>query len=182
MISLRTGLFTAAAVVLGSGLTIAATQGSGHAATAAPAAPPPVVGGATLHTTSVDLPPSAWVTTPLTVHLPHAGTYELDANVRGRLSGNYPLNTYIVARLWDDNTAAPVPYSQRLVYQIIDNDTSSGAVGGNNTAPISEWVTVHGPTTIHLQAQDNNAVGTASIAQIYSDINGYTTLRWVRVS
>jgi hypothetical protein len=178
MITLRTGLCTAAAAVLATGLTIAATTGSSSAATAAPAAPP-VLGGSTLSTTSVDLTPSGhWVTTPLSVHLPRAGTYELDANVRGRLANASTVNTYIVAQLWNSRTHAPVPYSQRLVYQVI----SSTPAGGNNTAPIDEWVTVSGPATITLQAQDTNAVGTATIAQIYSDPNGWTTLRWHRVS
>lgn len=178
MLTLRTGLATAAAAVLATGLTIAATTGSSSAATAAPAAPP-VIGGATMHTTSVNLMPSgAWVSAPLSVYLPRAGTYELDANVRGRLANASTVNTYIVARLWNSRTNAPVPYSQRLVYQVI----SSTPAGGNNTAPIDEWVTVYGPATITLQAQDTNAVGTATIAQIYSDANGYTTLRWHRVS
>ncbi len=73
-------------------------------------------------------------------------------------------------------------YSERLVYQVISYVPNSGSVGGNNTAPIDEWVTVHGPTTIRLQALDVNAAGTASIAQIYSASDGYTTLRWTRVS
>jgi hypothetical protein len=177
MLTLRTGLATAAAAVMATGLTIAATQGSSHAATAAPAAPP-VVGGATLHTTAVNLPPSTWVSTPLRVFLPRAGTYLLDANVRGRLANNSGVNTYITARLWNNRTGAPVLYSERLVYQII----SSVPTGGNNTAPIDEWVTVFGPTWITLQARDVNASGAASIAQIYSDSDGYTTLRWTRVS
>ncbi len=178
MFTLRTGLCTAAAVAMATGLTIAATQGSSSAATAAPAAPP-VIGGSTMYTTSVDLAPSgAWVSTPLSVYLPRAGTYELDANVRGRLANSSNVNTYIVARLWNNHTHAPVPYSQRLVYQVI----STTPAGGNNTTPIDEWVTVYSPTTITLQAQDNNAVGSATIAQIYSDPAGWTTLRWHRVS
>ena len=180
MIALRTGICTAMAAVLATGLTIAATQGSSHAAMSIPAAPP-VIGGATLHT-QVNLPPSTWVTTPLSVDLPRAGTYEIDANVRGRLAGRSPLNTYITARLWNGETDAPVTYSERLVYQVISYVPNSGSVGGNNTAPIDEWVTVHGPTTIRLQALDVNAAGTASIAQIYSASDGYTTLRWTRVS
>jgi len=180
MLTLRTGLATAAAAVLATGLTIAATTGSSSAATAVPAAPP-VIGGATLHT-QVNLPAGTWVTTPLSVHLPRAGTYQLDANVRGRLAGNSPLNTYITARLWDDQTGAPVPYSERLVNQYISFVANSGSVGGNITAPIDEWVTVYGPTTIRLQAVDINASGTAGIAQIYSASDGYTTLRWTRVS
>jgi hypothetical protein len=180
MITLRTGLATAGAAVLATGLTIAATQGSSHAATAVPAEPP-VVGGATLHQQQTNLPNGVWVNT-LSVRLPRAGTYEIDANVRGRIAASAPINTYITARLWNGETGAPIRYSERLVYQTISFVANSGSLGGNNTAPIDEWVTVYGPTTITLQAVDIYASGTPSIAQIYSDTDGYTTLRWTRVS
>jgi hypothetical protein len=40
---------------------------------------------------------------------------------------------------------------------------------------------VNGPTTIRLQGIRSNAVGTASVAQIYSDAAGRTSLRYDRV-
>jgi hypothetical protein len=128
----------------------------------------------------VDLPAGVWTDTPLVINLPYAGTYAIDANVRGRLSGNPVLNTFITARLWDATSGAALPLSERLVYQIIDTNPSNTTAGGNATAPISELITVTGPTTIRLQALDTNAAGIATIAQIYSDGNGYTSLRFVR--
>lgn len=134
-----------------------------------------------LHT-NVDLPPGTWTDTPLEVTLPRPGTYALNADVRGRLAGVSPLNTYLSARLWNVTSGAKVPESERLIYQIINLSQGNAQAGGNRTAPISELVRVTRPTKIRLQAQDTNAVGTATIAQVYSDNAGYTALRYVRVS
>jgi hypothetical protein len=181
MPTLRTGLIAAAVALMASAATVAATQASGHAAPPAPAHLPES-GIATLHT-DVNLPPSTWTSVPLQVSLPHAGTYEVDADVRGRLQGNVPLNTYITARLWNVTSNQEAIYSDRLVYQLInyDNPTTTYAVAGNQTAPISELITVTRPTVIQLQAEDVNSVGKAGIAQIYSGPDGYTTLRYERV-
>lgn len=177
MSTLRTGLTVVAAALLASSAAVATAQGSVSTAQSAPA---PARGIAKLHA-NVDLPPGVWTNTPLEVKLPRAGTYELDADVRGRLSGVPPLNTYLSARLWNVTTGAEVPESARLIYQIIDQNKGSALAGGNQTAPIRELIRVAGPTTIRLQAQDNNAVGAASIAQVYSDGVGYTALRYSRV-
>jgi hypothetical protein len=53
--------------------------------------------------------------------------------------------------------------------------------GGNETASINEQLQVSGPTTIRLQARHINALGAASISQIYSDSSGFTSLRYDRV-
>ncbi|NUT52439.1 MAG: hypothetical protein HOV94_34895 [Saccharothrix sp.] len=132
--------------------------------------------------TQVNLPPGAWVNTPLVVTLPVAGTYELDADVRGRLSGTPSFNSFITARLWNDTAGVVVPQSERLIHQIIDANVGDATAGGNVTAPISELIQVTGPTVIRLQARRVDATGTASIAQIYSDGNGYTSLRFDRVA
>ncbi|MBD0691129.1 hypothetical protein [Streptomyces sp. CBMA123] len=176
MSSLRTGL-TAVTVAVLVGATTVATQ---NTVTAAPAAPTVVRGIAHLNTV-VDLPPGVWTTTPLEVTLPRAGTYELDANVRGRLAGVPPVNTYITARLWDATSNTAVADSERLVYQVIDLNPGNAQAGGNATAPISELIHVNGPTTIQLQGIRRDAVGTASVAQIYSDAAGRTSLRYDRV-
>jgi hypothetical protein len=182
MPTLRTSLTATAAALLASAATVAATPSSGSAATVAVAQRAPMAGsGIAVLNTIVDLPPGVWTGTPLEVTLPRSGTYELDADVRGRLAGIPPVNTYITARLWDVTSGAEVPQSERLVYQIIDDNPGDAQAGGNQTAPISELIKVTGPTTIMLQAQDNNAVGAAAIAQIYSDGHGYTTLRYDRV-
>lgn len=180
MPTLRTGLIASAAALLAAAGTVAATQGSGNAAPAAPAAPA-ASGIATLQG-FVDLPPGTWTGIPLQVRLPYAGTYEIDADVRGRLQGTPPLNTYIIGRLWNATSGAQVPDSERTVYQVINDNPASEPVGGNQTAPVSELISVTGPTTIQLQAEDVNGAGTAAIAQVASDDSGYTTLRYVRVS
>ncbi len=173
----RTGL-TVTAVLLTGAATMAAAQSS---VSASSSAPPTNSGIAKLHA-NVNLPPGTWTNTPLEVTLPRPGTYALNADVRGRLSGVSPLNTYLSARLWNVTSGAEVPESARLVYQIINLNPGHEQTGGNQTAPISELVRVNRPTTIRLQAQDKNAAGAATIAQVYSDDVGYTALRYVRVS
>jgi hypothetical protein len=180
---LRTGLTVAAAALLASAAAVAATQSSGSAATVAATRPVPAAdnGIAVMKSSFVDLPPAVWTNTSLEVKLPRSGTYELDANVRGRLQGTPPLNTYITARLWNVTSGTQVPLSERLVYQVINYNTGNAPAGDNQTAPISELIEVTRPTTIRLQAQDNNNNGAASIAQIFSDEYGYTSLRFERV-
>jgi hypothetical protein len=169
---------TVTAVLFTGAATMAVAQSS---VSAAPSASPANSGIAKLHT-NVDLPPGTWTNTPLEVTLPRPGTYTLNADVRGRLAGVSPLNTYLSARLWNVTSGAEVPESARLVYQIINLSPGHDQAGGNQTAPISELIRVRRPTTIRLQAQGYNATGSATIAQVYSDGVGYTALRYVRVS
>lgn len=173
--------FIALTAVLLAGASTAATQSTAMAATAAPAAARGVNHGIDYLNTQVDLPSGVWTDVPVQVVLPRAGTYELDADVRGRLSGVPALNTYITARLWNATSGAPLSHSERLVYQVIDLNAGSAQAGGNATAPISELIRVNRPTTISLQATHTDAVGTANVAQIYSDGAGYTSLRYDRV-
>jgi hypothetical protein len=162
-------------------LALGASVGVTHAA--GPDRPVrPATHGVVHLATQVNLPRGVWTDVPLQVVLPKAGTYELDADVRGRLAGSPAVNTYITARLWNVTAGAEVPQSERLVYQVIDLNAGTAQAGGNATAPISELVTVTGPTTIALQAIRNDAAGSASIAQIYSDGSGYTSLRFDRVA
>jgi hypothetical protein len=176
---MRTGLIASAAALLASAVTVAATQDSGNAAPR-PAARVASSGMATLQG-AVNLPPSTWTNTKVQVRLPYPGTYAIDANVRGRLQGTPSLNVYITARLWNVTSGAEVAGSERIVNQLTDYNSATAAIGGNQTAPISELVTVTRPTTIQLQAQDVNGIGTAAIAQVASDDSGYTSLRYVRV-
>ncbi|MFJ9564531.1 hypothetical protein ACIRQQ_31405 [Streptomyces fuscichromogenes] len=174
---LRTSLAAVAATLLIGTATAFTTPSDVTTASAAH----PAKAGIVKLGTAVNLPSGVWTDTPLEVTLPRAGTYALDADVRGRLAGTPALNTYISARLWNVNSGAEVPQSERLVYQIIDLNAGSATAGGNQTAPISELIRVGGPTTIRLQARRIDAVGAASIAQIYSDNSGYTSLRYERV-
>lgn len=169
------GVFTAALLIAGTAMALPGDVVAAPAARAVTSADD----GVQYLNTQVNLPSGVWTSTPLVIHLPDAGTYALDANVRGRLSGVPPVNTFIVARLWNATTGSVLPQSQRLVYQIIDGNAGSAAAGGNATAPISDLITVSGPTNIQLQAADFGSA--PSIAQIYSDGNGYTSLRFVGV-
>ncbi|WP_434447565.1 hypothetical protein [Lentzea sp. E54] len=173
----RTSLTVVGAVVALAASAVLAQSG------ASVAQPPVQVDRGVEHLgTQVDLPAGAWTDTPLEVKLPRAGVYALDADVRGRLSGIPSVNTYISARLWNDTSDTVVPDSERLVNQIIDHNTGDALTGSNQTAPISELIRVNGPTTIRLQARRVDAVGSATVAQIYSDGAGHTSLRFERVS
>lgn len=170
-----------------TGLTAVAVAALFVGATTAVAAQPDAAGPASstaevehLHA-QVSLPAGAWTSTPLEVTLPGPGTYELNADVRGRLSGVPPINTYITARLWNVTSGAAVPESERLVNQIIDVNAGNKETGGNQTAPISELVRVKKSTKIRLQARRIDATGAATISQIYSDASGYTSLRYERI-
>lgn len=74
-----------------------------------------------------------------------------------------------------------MPESERLVNQIIDTNAGDAESGSNQTAPVSELIRVKKPTTIRLQARRIDAAGAATISQIYSDAQGYTSLRYERV-
>ncbi|MCX4788207.1 MULTISPECIES: hypothetical protein [unclassified Streptomyces] len=178
MPTMRTGFTAIAAATLLVGATTAVAAQS-DASTASPASS--AVTGVEHLRAQVDLPAGAWTNTPVEVTLPRSGTYELDADVRGRLAGVPPINTYITARLWNVTSGTTVPTSERLVNQIIDNNAGNTQAGGNQTAPISEVIRVKKATTIRLQAQRIDAVGTATVGQVYSDVHGYTALRYKRV-
>jgi hypothetical protein len=174
----RTGFTAIAATALLVGATTAVAAQSD-----ASTAPPASSAAARIEhlNTPVDLPAGAWTNTPLEVTLPRAGTYELNADVRGRLQGLPPVNIFITARLWNVTSGTAVPDSERLVNQIIDPNAGDAEVGGNQTAPISELIKVSKPTTIQLQAQRTDGIGTATIGQVSSDANGHTSLRYEQV-
>ncbi|MGW4420497.1 hypothetical protein [Streptosporangium sp. NPDC004631] len=142
--------------------------------------------GITYLPANVDLQPTAsgtWANTGLQVTLPVAGTYALDLNVRARLQAGPPVNTYMVARLWNVTSGTVVPNSERILSQLIDYTAAgAGAIAKNTTSPISERITVTGPTTIRLQAQRVNAAGASTIAAIWSDGAGRTSFRFDRIS
>ncbi|MCG5220840.1 hypothetical protein [Streptosporangium sp. KLBMP 9127] len=135
---------------------------------------------------NVDLQPTAsetWVDTGLQVTLPKAGTYALDLDVRARLQGVPPVNTYMVARLRNVTSGSVIPNSERILSQLIDFTTAgAGIIAKNTTSPISERITVTRPTTIRLQAQRTNSVGASTIAAIWSDGAGRTSFRFDRIS
>ncbi|MET9818334.1 hypothetical protein [Streptomyces sp. NPDC006355] len=136
----------------------------------------------------IDLQPTAsgtWTDTGLEVVLPAAGTYHLDAVVRGNLHCDTPVNAWIGARLFDVTAGAVIPASELLVYQIslqVSPATSNVAEAGNQSGTISIPYTVPGPRTVRLQVVRVNSVGSAAIARVLSDVNGRTTLRYERVA
>jgi hypothetical protein len=176
---LRTGSIVLTAVLAVAGTTAAVRSDVGSA-------PAAVAPGNDLEVLAapVTLPSGVWTDTPLVVHLPHAGTYAIDADVRGRLATQAGSNAFIVARLNNLTTSVPVPNSERLVYQIINlNPAGGAAMGGNQTVPISQVVTVVRPSDIELQGVLVVSPGsTAPISQFWSDTNGYTTLRSLKLA
>ncbi|MTE20278.1 hypothetical protein F0L17_14400 [Streptomyces sp. TRM43335] len=127
----------------------------------------------------------AWTNTGLQATLPEAGVYHLDASVRGLLNGASNVNAYVLARLLDATTGLLVPDSEVLVHQIAiahgAGDTSV-AVGGNRSASISVRYAVPAPRTVRLQVARVTATGATTNAAVYSDGNGRTTLRYLRVA
>lgn len=135
----------------------------------------------------VNLQPTAsgtWTDTPLTVDLPGAGTYHLDAVVRAFMVATTPAAAYIVARLWDVQAGAVVPTSQTMAGHLsmtLAPTTTAATIGRQQDGMISVPHTVPGPRTVRLQAARVNQQGATSQAWVASDANGWTTLRWERV-
>ncbi|MGH3388205.1 MAG: hypothetical protein ACRDOO_04940 [Actinomadura sp.] len=129
-----------------------------------------------------NVPSGTWVNTGLQVTLPTAGTYALDLNVRTRLNGVPPFNVFIVGRLWNVTAGSALPNSERILHQIADHTgQGAGQIGNNRTAPISERITVTGPTTIRLDVQRNDANGRSNAAAVWIDANGRTSFRFNRI-
>lgn len=132
------------------------------------------------------VPSGTWVATGLSVLLPSAGTYHLDALIRAQLSAPGPnVNTWVIARLWDVTAGAALPETDVLIYQLaVQQPAGDEAItlSGNGSAPIMAQYTVPGPRTIRLEAARHNTTGAAGVAMIRSDPAGRTTLRWVRVA
>lgn len=135
---------------------------------------------------SLDLQPTAsgvWTDTDLTVTLPSAGTYQLDATVRAAMIVISPTTCYIEARLWDETAALIVPRSEVFVQQS-SMTVSAGTVtdGVHGSAPIQTEYTVTGPSTVRLQAARFFTPGNSETAWIYGGSEGRTTLRYLRIA
>lgn len=155
----------------GTGAAYARPAESGHAVLAAVLNLQPTASG-------------TWSNTTLEVVLPSAGTWNLDAVVRGNLSGVSPVNAWISARLFDVTTGAVVPNTESMVYQVGVTASAPTSItdGGNQGGGIATRYTTTGPRTIRLQAQRTNSVGASTVAAIHSDGFGRTTLRYARVA
>ncbi|WP_221773160.1 hypothetical protein [Streptomyces sp. WAC 06725] len=84
-----------------------------------------------------------------------------------RLVGYAPFSSYLTARLWNVAAGAAVPDSERRVIQAI-GDADDNQASAHGTAP----------TSIRLQMRLDNATGSATTAQLRSNNEGYTSLRY----
>lgn len=133
---------------------------------------------------AVELQPSAsgvWVDSGLSVALPAAGLYELDATVRASLSAAAGTNTWVRAHLYDVTAGADVPDSEVLVHQLITTAGTGPIDGGHDSAPILVTYAVPGPRTIRLEAARHNSFGASTAATLATGPAGRTTLRWRRI-
>ncbi|MCC9686865.1 hypothetical protein [Streptomyces sp. MNU103] len=140
--------------------------------------------GLAVLTATVDLQPSAsgvWVDSGLTVALPSAGLYELDATVRAGLNADEGTNTWTRAHLYDVTAGADVPDSEVLVHQLITTAGTGPVNGGHGSAPILVTYAVAGPTVIRLEAARHTSYGVTTAATLATGPAGRTTLRWRRI-
>lgn len=132
---------------------------------------------------SLDLGPDpgdTWKDMPGVIVLPEAGTYALDASVRATIEGDGPVQGWVSARLFDATTGAAVPLSDTLIGLINENSTDRDSFQA--TSPIQVLYQVNGPRTIRVQGLRHTTFGTLHIAQIVSGAQGYSTLRFTKVS
>lgn len=183
---IRLAALAAGAAVLAAGGTTPTPASATGSASSSTRHQPPVSSGIAYLPANVDLQPTTsgtWINTGLRVTLPRPGTYALDLDVRARLQGVPPINTYLVARLWNVTSGTVIPNSERILSQLIDDTAAdAGTIAKNTTSPISEHITVTRPTTIQLQAQRINVIGASTIAAIWSDGAGRTSFRFDRIS
>jgi hypothetical protein len=178
---MRSAAVLAAAILTVAASVTATAAAEPHSATAIAA---PRDGGIAYLPTTLDLQPTAsrtWTDTALEVILPRAGTYDLDVDVRGVINGYTPVDTWISARLLNVTSGTVLPNSERLVTQVAQGNTTGVLVGTNGTAPISERITVNGPTLIRLQGMRVNFTGASHRAEIISSAAGRTSFRYERV-
>ncbi|MEU9576309.1 hypothetical protein [Streptomyces chilikensis] len=125
-----------------------------------------------------------WVATGLALVLPSAGIYQLDAVVRTVLGTmTTGESAFISVRLYDVTGAAVVPNSEVLAHQLsVGAGTSATLLTWNRTAPLAIRYAVPGARTVRLEAARVTSNGTTDQAQVVSDANGRTTLRYQRVA
>jgi hypothetical protein len=120
----------------------------------------------------------------LSLTLPAAGTYHLDAVVRGNL-GNMSAseNAVVLARLWDATAGLVVPDSEAIVVQIAEYAPGTAtALQWNSSTAISVEYKATSPSTVRLEAARVDIAGTTEVAGIGSDALQRTILRYARVA
>ncbi|WP_326813943.1 hypothetical protein [Streptomyces sp. NBC_01763] len=127
--------------------------------------------------TNFDILPTAqntWVDTGLSVTLPSAGRYRVEAEARASVAGG----GFVTVRLFNVTAAQVIPQTQRLVDQLTG---ATPTQGDNNTAPCTTWVTAAGPTVIRLEAMRGDPNSDATQAQIVTGQAGQTWMGWERI-
>ncbi len=116
----------------------------------------------------------AYNNTGMSVTLPAAGTYLVQANVRGAVTPTSVGNNFITALLYNTTDGAAVANSQRLVVYIYNTNYAHA------TVPITAVVTVAAAKTIALYAFWTCPASCSP--NIGSDSNGATNLTYVKLS
>jgi hypothetical protein len=126
----------------------------------------------------------AWINLGLSLALPAAGTYHLDAVVRGNIGRmGTGENALVTARLWDVTAGAIVPNTEAIVVQISEFAPGTAtALQWNSSTVISVEYMPTSPRTIRLEAARTDIAGTTEVAGIGSDTLQRTTLRYARVA
>ncbi len=114
--------------------------------------------------------------TGLSLALPAAGTYHVFARVRWSLGYTGDTSGWLGARLFDSTAGAVVPNSELLLTY---TDTPLGLIQG--CAAMSLITSVAGARTWQLQVK-RVGTGTWTNTSIYSDINGRTTLSYLKIA
>ncbi len=116
----------------------------------------------------------AWEDTGLSVTLPSAGTYALDASVRAGVQNN-GAGTFISVKLYNSTDAADVANSEGLAVY-----SNAANLAFANQISLTGLITVAASKVIKLYAFRVNS-GTYTISNIDSDSNGRTRLRYIKV-
>lgn len=115
--------------------------------------------------------------TGLSVTLPSAGTFQVDADIRAALVGNAGILWWIHAKLYNSTDSADVANSETLVVL-----TGTTNLHLQNTAHISMTVTVAASKTIKLYAARNGSDSPSwTGSSIASDSNGRTRMRYAKI-
>lgn len=111
----------------------------------------------------------------LSVSLPAAGTYLLQAIVRTQIN-SATAGAYLVGKFYNATAASYVSNSETMLVQL-----TTGATAQTGQACMSTILSVSGASTIRVDASRNGAVAYTT-TNINSDSNGYTSLRYVKLN
>ena len=123
----------------------------------------------------------------ISITLPVAGTYLITGNIRAAVTAETTsagTNTYalVIVNVYDSTNSVTVPNSTSLVlYSLLQ--VSNIPFAGQGLGPIGPVIyTVSGSTVLQVQAMYSGNGVTISASEIYSDVNGHSSLTAVRIS